>query len=132
VVESCEVDRSTYQRSPHSGIFFVAADFQGSLSLTQSKFIRSFNGGAPLRASRTRIYFRGPPGGRSEVYEVEIRHRWPSARIFSQVSEEFFLEAGRGASDCLEALGRDRRPAFRRNVANLKMKSPRQHSSAAY
>jgi hypothetical protein len=90
-------------RSPHSGIFFVAADFQGSLSLTQSKFIRSFNGGAPLRASRTRIYFRGPRGGGQKFTRSKSGTGGQQHESFRRFRKIFFGGLGGGMSEVWSA-----------------------------
>lgn len=62
---------------------------------------------------------------------LRLRHRGPVGqqhKSFRRFRKIFFSE-GRGEVRSLERVNRDRRPAFRRNVANLKMKSPRQSSS---
>lgn len=90
--------KSFDERSSRTGgplirrFFFVAAEFRGSLSHSRNEFFRCFNAGHRLRASRTRIYFPRPPGGRSEVCEVEIPdRRHESFRRFRKI---FFRRLG--------------------------------------
>lgn len=91
------------------GFFFGAAEFWGSLSLTQSKFVRSFNASSRSLAGRTRIYFPSHPGG--VVRSSRGRCRGPvanDANFFASFRNIFFW--ARGGSEVWTSSIADRRP----------------------